>query len=203
MTVLVEPAGEAEIEAGARLIAESFRDDAVVRRIVPGDHDRVARLTDVYTAALRTGACVSGTVDVARAGPGGPILGVAAWEGPERRRHLPTELRELPRYLRALGLRHLPAVRSRLARWARQRPATAHWYLADLAVSPAARGRGVGSALIAHRLGVVDAQARPAYLEATGPGNQRLYERFGFRAQGPVADDADAPVGMLRPAAEE
>ncbi|GAA4730852.1 GNAT family N-acetyltransferase [Isoptericola chiayiensis] len=199
MTVLIEPAGEADIGAGARLIAEAFRDDVVVRRVVPGDHDRVDRLTDVYTAALRTGACVSGAVDVARAGPGGPILGVAVWEGPHGRRDVLTELREVPRYLRALGLRYVPAVRARLARWARARPTTAHWYLADLAVTPAARGRGVGSALLEHRLRAVDAEARPAYLEATGPGNQRLYERFGFRDQGPLDDDG-TPVAMWRPA---
>lgn len=200
MTVLIEPAGHAEIAVGARLIAESFRDDPVVRRLVPGEHDRVRRLTDVYTAVLRTGPSVTGVVDVARSAPGGPIVGVAAWEGPDRRRHLPTELREIQRYVRAVGLRHLPAVRARLGRWARARPTTAHWYLVDIAVSPAARGQGVGSALLDHRLRAVDTAALPAYLEATGPGNQRLYERFGFRARGPVADDDGAPVAMVRPA---
>ena len=52
---------------------------------------------------------------------------------------------------------------------------------------PQARGKGVGSALLAHRLRVVDHSANPlAFLESTTPASRRLYERFGFEAVGSV-----------------
>ncbi|MFJ3941743.1 GNAT family N-acetyltransferase [Streptomyces parvus] len=69
---------------------------------------------------------------------------------------------------------------SQLVAYEKARPRYQHWYLIDIAVDGTARGLGIGSALLAHRLASIDAQAAPAYLEATAPANQRLYERFGF-----------------------
>jgi GNAT superfamily N-acetyltransferase len=186
MTVHIGQADHDEIPACARLIAEALHDDPVVHQIVRGDRDRTDRLTDLYTAVLRTGALHHGVIDVARAEPGGPVVGVAAWEGPHRSAAIWRQLVELPRYLRAIGLRHLPAALRALGSFGGHRPAARHWYLADVAVSPGARGLGVGSALLAHRLRTIDPQVLPAYLEATTPGSRRLYERHGFQAAGPI-----------------
>jgi ribosomal protein S18 acetylase RimI-like enzyme len=186
MTVHIGLAGKNDIPTCARLIAEALRDDPVVRQIVGGDEDRTTRLTELYTAELRTGALAHGVIDVARTAPGGPIIGVAAWEGPHHAVADWRQLLELPRYLRAIGPRHVPAAFRALRAFSGPRPTTRHWYLADIAASPNTRGRGVGSALFTYRLAAIDSQALPAYLEATTPASQRLYERHGFRAGSPI-----------------
>jgi GNAT superfamily N-acetyltransferase len=55
-----------------------------------------------------------------------------------------------------------------------------HDYLAFLAVQPGLQGKGLGSRLIEHHHELIDAASRPAYLEATGDRNRRLYERYGY-----------------------
>lgn len=80
------------------------------------------------------------------------------------------------------------------------RPHTAHWYLYMIAVSPLARGAGVGSALLRHGLARVDAEGVAAHLESTTPASRRLYARHGF-AQ--VAELSASPLptywAMTRP----
>ena len=66
-----------------------------------------------------------------------------------------------------------------------------HWYLMAIGVSPAAQGRRLGSALLAHTLAAADAAGAPAYLEATSPRSRALYERFGFE----VLAEMRAPGG--------
>lgn len=65
-------------------------------------------------------------------------------------------------------------------------PEEPHWYLPFIGVDPGAQGRGVGSALLAASLALVDADRLPAYLESTNPRNVPLYERFGFRVLGEI-----------------
>jgi GNAT superfamily N-acetyltransferase len=60
----------------------------------------------------------------------------------------------------------------------------AHWYLQQMVVTPAARGRGLGAAMLRHQLDRIDAGGLGAYLEASTPRNQRLYERHGFQTMG-------------------
>lgn len=59
-------------------------------------------------------------------------------------------------------------------------PTDPHWYLAFMGVHPSAQGRGIGSALLEAVLAQADRDGMPAYLEASCPANQRLYERHGF-----------------------
>lgn len=77
-----------------------------------------------------------------------------------------------------------------------------HAYLSLLATHPAHRGRGIGQALLANDLRRWDAQAIPAYLESTNPGNNHRYERTGFRAIGGFAAVRDGAwvTAMWRPA---
>ncbi|MFM9613954.1 GNAT family N-acetyltransferase [Streptomyces sp. V2] len=200
MTLHIGLASAAEVTACAGVIAEALRRDPVLYAFLPGEEDRIARLTALCATVLRTGPLLNGVIDVARAQPGGEIIGVAAWEGPDRRSSLWADLRELPRQIRAVGLGHVPSVLAQLRAYERARPKRPHWYLADIAVSDTARGLGVGSALLAYRLAAIDAQHLPSYLEATAQANQRLYERFGFRPTAPIETAGVAPMGMLRPA---
>lgn len=80
-------------------------------------------------------------------------------------------------------------------------PDEPHWYLSMIGADPARQGRGLGSALLAHVLALIDEQGLPAYLESSNPKNTPLYERFGFEVIGQI-QPADFPglTPMLRPA---
>jgi uncharacterized protein YjiS (DUF1127 family) len=65
----------------------------------------------------------------------------------------------------------------------RLHPSTPHWYLPWIGVRPEARGRGVGSALLARGLARADAEGAPVYLEATSRRNAALYLRHGFEVR--------------------
>jgi ribosomal protein S18 acetylase RimI-like enzyme len=78
-------------------------------------------------------------------------------------------------------------------------PTEPHWYLPLIGVDPAQRGKGLGDALMAHALAIVDSDGLPAYLESTNPRNISLYERHGFEQLGRIQVGA-SPVmtPMLR-----
>lgn len=78
-------------------------------------------------------------------------------------------------------------------------PATPHLYLSVVATLPTARGRGLGGAMLAHRL----ADARlPAYLEASTEQSRALYLRHGFEDTAGAIRLPGGPTlyPMLRPA---
>jgi GNAT superfamily N-acetyltransferase len=73
------------------------------------------------------------------------------------------------------------------------------WYLAFTGVDPAAQGHGIGSAMLAAVLERADREGFPAYLEASCPENQRLYERHGFITVGDLnVSDCPAIYPMWR-----
>lgn len=200
MSVHLSVASPADVAEAARVVAEAFRDDPVLHGFVPGERDRQRRLELLMRATLSTGPLHRGAIDLARLEPRGPIVGVAAWEGPRDRGAVPWVAR-LPAWawsLRAVGLRHLRAARRTQAAFAAARPSAPHWYLDDIVVDARAQGRGVGSALLRAGIARVDSDGRPAYLEATTDDSRRLYERFGFVAQGRI-DAPGSPYAMLRP----
>lgn len=201
MTVPLGVATTADVRACAAVLAEALADDPALHRLVPGEHDRRRRVAALYEGTVR-GALVSGIVDVARREPGGPVVGVAVWEAPDRRRAPLVGLRALPRTVGAVGVRNLRALRAETELYAAVRPTEPHWYLTDIAVGGAARGLGVGSALLRHRLATIDADGAAAYLEATSPVNRRLYERFGFVARDRIGGpgDDEGLTTMWRPA---
>lgn len=64
-----------------------------------------------------------------------------------------------------------------------QSPVTESWELATIGVHPKHRGNGLGSALIAHALNVLDTatgERTPVHLETSDPRNVDLYARSGF-----------------------
>lgn len=80
-------------------------------------------------------------------------------------------------------------------------PVEPHWYLPWMGVIPDAQNKGLGSALLRRGLARADADAMPAYLEATSPENAALYARHGFEVTGIVkATDYPEIVCMWRPA---
>ncbi len=65
------------------------------------------------------------------------------------------------------------------------------WMLDQLAVDEAARGRGIGTALVRHGLDLARQGGAVAVLETAVPRNVGYYERLGFR----VTADEDVPGG--------
>jgi GNAT superfamily N-acetyltransferase len=79
-------------------------------------------------------------------------------------------------------------------------PADACWYLAFIGVDSSAQGQGIGTRLLAAVLTQADRDQVPAYLEATGPENRRLYERHGFQTVRELTvADSPAIYAMWRP----
>ena len=79
------------------------------------------------------------------------------------------------------------------------RPDEPHWYLANVAVSPARQGRGLGTKVMAPMLARSDRLGIPTYLEWANPRNHSFYRRLGYEEVGEKSA-ADSPplIGFLR-----
>lgn len=87
--------------------------------------------------------------------------------------------------LRELIGARAPEVLRLLDRFEESHPADPeHYYLSLLGTHPDSRGNGLGMALLAANLRTIDEAGTPAYLESSNPGNDRRYERQGFRRVG-------------------
>jgi GNAT superfamily N-acetyltransferase len=174
--IAVQPARAADTAALLGVLRRAFDADPVVNWVVRQDGGRERGLAWLFHL----------TLDMAL--PAGHVyttddrLGVALWAPPGRPRA--GQLRQVwrvPGFLRAVGARRLPRVVPAITALGAKHRGRPHWYLSELAVDPPAQGRGIGSALLAHRLSVCDRDGAPAYLENSNPRNTPLYERHGFR----------------------
>ena len=77
-----------------------------------------------------------------------------------------------------------------------------HYYLSFLGTDPDHRGKGLGMALLAHTLELIDLEGLPAYLESSNPANDGRYASVGFKAIGHFSYPGGHPVvtTMWRPA---
>jgi len=77
-----------------------------------------------------------------------------------------------------------------------------HYVLTLLGTDVAQQGHGYGLKLLEETLAVVDADAMPAYLEASNPVNVGLYARYGFEVFGSFTLPFGGPdvTTMWRPA---
>ncbi len=125
-----------------------------------------------------------------------PPSGIASLKAPKG-----STLKLLPRMLRISGLRRLPRLVALGEAVERHHPpAPPHWYLYFLGVSPALRGKGLGSSILQATLAQVDDEGSAAYLDNSKEQNIRLYERHGFRIISEYRARKDAPPiwGMWR-----
>ncbi|ALD13695.1 GNAT family N-acetyltransferase [Clavibacter capsici] len=198
----IRTARAADLEDVTRVLAEAFAEDPVMTAFVPAGPGRRERLALLFAALLRSGPLPAGTVDVA-VDARGRILGAAVWEAPGGIAAHRT-LAQAPTFLRALGVTGAIRAAGRLRDLDRARPGLAHWRLAEVGVGAAARGLGVGSALLDHGLARVDADGSAAYLESSTERNRALYRRNGFVELGILPGVTGArPAAMWRPAPME
>jgi ribosomal protein S18 acetylase RimI-like enzyme len=77
---------------------------------------------------------------------------------------------------------------------AEHHPETPHMYLFTIGTTQAARGKGVGKALLAPVLAACDAQGVPVYLENSNPANTGFYRAYGFERIGLFEVGEGGPV---------
>ena len=181
----------ADLPAAAHTLATAFDDYSWTRWSIPEDHhaERLEELQSIYLEH----ALSSGIVLVSE-----HLDGAAALLRP----HSPAPADAAQARIADLLGDRLDVF---LAAELPPRPTEA-WELATLGVRPSARGRGLGSALLAEGLRRVDAAGGSCTLETSDPRNVELYSRHGFSVtattripDGPVVHSMlRAPVGTER-----
>ena len=80
------------------------------------------------------------------------------------------------------------------AQMAEHHPKAPHVYLFTIGAIPAARGQGVGKALLAPVLAACDRDRIPVYLENSNPANGGFYRAHGFETVATFHVGGDGPV---------
>jgi len=184
-TFPVRPATPAEVPALAGVLARAFAADPMVRWPFGRADDLPGRIQAMFEIVDRAFAA-EGWIHVAADG-----LGVMSLLPPRSSEREPWIGEAIAPAIGALT----PDGGSRYERlWAwidGTNPPEPRWLLDQLAVEPAAQGRGIGGAMLRFAVARAEDDGLPLVLETAVPGNVPLYERFGFR----VTRDADAPDG--------
>ncbi|AYA25991.1 MAG: GNAT family N-acetyltransferase [Rhodococcus sp. (in: high G+C Gram-positive bacteria)] len=196
----IEPrtATRRDIPAFAPVVAEAFVDDPVFTWMFPDEHHRIRRMTRFFAADARHHMVPLGATDIAESD--GVVGGAAMWAPPGRwRSDMWTSLRLLPGFCAALG-RYMKRGRQVDETLDAAHPGEPHWYLSTIGTSPAARGTGLGTALMKAGLDRADAEHAPAYLESSKEANVPYYERFGFEVTRAIVVPDGGPTlwGMWR-----
>lgn len=184
-------ATKSDIPELAKLLGEVFAEDPAMSKYVARSRDPQRSLTRLFEVLLHWYYLPCAVVDVAR-DEAGHLLGTALWTPPGVDLSKRRALRMLPRIVLALGASSFEAWRLYWKDSAME-PRFDHWYLFVIAASPAARGKGVGGALLDR--GIDRAGDEAIYLESTGDRSRALYQRKGFMPLGSVGIE----VGMWRP----
>ncbi|WP_182353648.1 GNAT family N-acetyltransferase [Flaviflexus huanghaiensis] len=191
--MLIEAARPSDIETIADHLGRTFAADPSIGWILRKAADPAA-LTTAYYRIVTERVLEVGHIDVAREGEA--YLGCAVWLPPGVELPEPSPAQALALFGQAKGarlllLRYLKAI-------SRVRMPFPAWYLAVIAVNDAARGKGVGSALL--DMGLERCGTHPIKLEATSMRSAKLYESRGFIHLGELATPAPTPeYYMWRP----
>jgi uncharacterized protein YhfF/GNAT superfamily N-acetyltransferase len=189
--VAVRPAGPAEIPSLAGVLARAFAGDPMVTwplsaaDDLPTADDLPARARAMFEI-VDSAFAAEGWMHAAADGLG--VMSLMPPGSAEREARLSAEMGPA---LGALapdgGVRY-----DRFWSWiSSMLPDEPHWLLDQVAVEPAAQGRGIGGALILHAVDRAESDGSPMVLVTSTPSNVALYRRFGFAS---MADD-DAPDG--------
>lgn len=171
-----------DLDLVARICAEGFFDDPLMRWVMPDDETRAAGLPVAFkglATSYLADACALHVVDDAC---------VTMWRTPAYVAPAPTAddgpspwAPDVAERFRILG-----------ELMAQAHPTAPHWYLNVISTLPSHQGRGLGAKALAPTLAVVDTESMPAYLESSNPRNMTLYRRHGFEE---IADPIELPDG--------
>lgn len=184
----VRHAREDDLDAVVQTLAVGFHDGDFAAWLIPDTAQRSAAYPR-YFRILAEHALAAGSIDIAADGDA-----VAIWHNYPGH---PAEPAPIPDYQRLLA----DAVGDALPRFLAldqameaRHPSGPHHYLGHLAVRPHRRRQGLGSALLSHHHRYLDHHQIPAYLEATGIDNERLYQRHGYQKHPSYLIDVGAPA---------
>ena len=187
-------ASHADLEAVTDTLWRAFTDDPVWRWAFP-EHDPLR----TWWRFLVRSAIPHGWVWVS-----GDFAAVSVWIPPGEPELSADEEAQVEGLMGELAGARSPEVLELLERFERAHPTDrAHFYLSLLGTAPQARGRGIGTQLLADNLARIDARQMPAYLESSNPANDARYERLGFAPAGSFTTPGGAHrlTTMWRPAA--
>jgi ribosomal protein S18 acetylase RimI-like enzyme len=185
-TIAIRAATGAEAGPVAATLSQAFQADPVSSWLFPDPDDRLARHPHFFRVFIDV-ALADGRIHTT---PG--YEAVALWvavdpDSPGSSKHLGDRFEE------ACGPSYQRFVRLDEAMYQHHPSHILHAYLAFVGVRPDCQARGLGTALICHRLDELEALRRPAYLEASSTRGRGLYERLGFRRLPPRIDLPQGP----------
>ena len=193
------PLARTQISRGAIILSQAFFADPFFAYILPNEHKRSHILPWLYQKLLAYGH-LYGKVDTTQ-----QLEGAAMWLGPHStslKLHgvLRTGLFLLPLKLSRLEFRRSTELASLSDQLHRETISGAHFYLAELGVSPALHGRGLGAALVRKGLSRADQLHLACYLDTFNQVNVPFYSSLGFTLAGRKSLSPQGPevLGMLR-----
>jgi GNAT superfamily N-acetyltransferase len=163
-------------EAVGAVIGTSFHDLEVSAWIVPPDEDR-RRALPPFFAMLTEHALTHGEVHATA-----DMSAVAVWFHHDS--GSPPDVPGQEARVKAFAGSHAERFGLLGEEMEKHHPTDPHHYLSFLAVLPEKQNRGLGSLLLEHHHGGLDAREGTAYLEASNARSRELYLRHGYRDLG-------------------
>lgn len=173
----------------AEVLGRAFFDDPVFRWIVPDD-DRRRRISPEFFRVYNTTLLSYDETYIDHDG-----VGVVLWAPPRRP---PIDDDDADAFARTMDdlfgvdVARLNEIVTLLDEHHPDGPP--HYHLQWAGVEPDRQGQGIGSALLTPGLQRCDRDQVPAYVDATSPRNERLYERHGFRLLDEIAPASGPPL---------
>jgi GNAT superfamily N-acetyltransferase len=178
-----------DLPAVTETITVSFHRDPVWSWAFPDDDRRPAQYTALWGLMIRSAMrypWVRVTEDCEAA---------AIWIPPSGSELAPGEEEAFTELITELLGPRAELVLELLERFEHAQPVeTPHYYLSLLGTHDAHRGKGLGMALLAENLELIDAEGMPAYLESTNPANNARYGRVGFEPFGQFSAPDGGPT---------
>ncbi|HJW40418.1 MAG TPA: GNAT family N-acetyltransferase [Rhizomicrobium sp.] len=164
----------------AATLARAFLDDPVTVHLLPDVSARTRALPRMFKLLFKLGlphgACFMTSGAEA----------VALWRPPDGWHvHVWDYVINAPELLGTFGTGVLN-VMATMDRIEKVHPKTPHWYLQTIGTDPDKQGKGFGSLIMRHQLGVADAARIPCYLESSKDTNLPIYRSFGFDVTGEI-----------------
>lgn len=170
------------------VLAQAFEEDPFMVWMFPEPKFRL-KLIEAWMRVEVESAIRMGTSWVSV--DGGEIVAGTIWSPPGRDLHEGGTFNQLWYLVLGANPNRTSELAEGLSMLGNTHPAEPHFYLNTVGVTPNRKGRGHGSAIIHHTLGLADHAGHPCYLESSSPRNVPLYERLGFD----VVNEINLPNG--------
>ena len=166
-----------DLDAACKLLGLAFADNPSTLAVTRGDRAKAQRIIQAGVRVAKLGRKFSHVLIAEKVGRIVGVLNAAEW--PNCQMRLGEKFRTAPGMAWVLGSA-LPRQLKLLSLRSNQDPPRTHWHLGPIGVDPQLQGHGIGKALLAGFLKMVDEQGSHAYLETDVDRNVALYESFGF-----------------------